>query len=428
AGSGAPAPGSSLPELVEIAGAPDLGRIVHRDGREPDAPRRLALGWRWFLPGQPVREARGASSGGRELPSLAFLPVLSREGGWAEVLYQGRRGWVDESWQVPHPRRGARQGGMRARFEPVRASRGDLLRQARKLLGVRRTERALGAYELWTDVDDENLLAMLDQVAGVAEEAYFARFARLPTGDPLRSAVLFAAEADYRSYSGDRMPASGHAGHAAGGVLASYVEGRSRRAVATTVVHEIAHLMNARALARALPAWLEEGLAEELAALWVEDDATIDSTDRRAAALAASFRGPSELDRRLLALGAAVDGGALPRLPEVLTMTQEQFYAGDSWVNYAYAGAFVRYLLAGDGGRHRDGFLRFLERIADGYAPNPALLLDSYGTRDVEHLVELERGFRAWLDRGRAAASGRYAVGRPTGTAGAIGASGGSPG
>lgn len=391
-----------LPELVAPVAAPDLGRIVRR-GDEAPAPglsgparaRHLAIEWRWFLPGQPLREARGDGAGGRALPSLAYLPVVAREGGWSRVIYQGRPGWVDDGWQPGHPRRGARQGGMRARFEPPRGSHWTRLRQARQILGQKRPESTLGAYKLWTDVEDEELLAFLDTVAVVAEEAYFARLGRLPSGDPLRSAVLFAREEDYRRYSGEGDLPQGHSGHAGNGVLASYTGGRPRRHVASTLVHEITHLLNARALAWDLPPWLEEGLASEMGAVWVEDTG-VDSVDGRAGAVAASFRGFDDHDTSLLLLGERLAAGTLPTLPTVLLLDREGFYQ-DSAAHYAYAGVLVRYLLDGEGGRHRDAFLRFLKRIADGYQANGALFVDSFGTRDAAILGRLDRDFQRWL-------------------------------
>lgn len=384
-----------LPELVKPIEAPDLGRIIRRGAEVPVRARHLAIEWRWFLPGQPVREARGDGTGGRALPSLAYLPVVAREAGWSQVIYQGRPGWVDDGWAPAHPRRGARQGGMRARYEPPRGSHWTRLRQARKILGQKRPERTLGAYKLWTDVEDEELLAFLDTVAVVAEEAYFARLGRLPSGDPLRSAVLFAREEDYRRYSGESELPQGHSGHAGNGVLASYTAGRPRGHVASTLVHEITHLLNARALAWDLPPWLEEGLASEMGAVWVEDTG-VDSVDGRASAVAATFRGFDDHDTSLFLLGERLASGTLPALPAVLLLDREGFYR-DSATHYAYAGVLVRYLLDGDGGRHRASFLRFLKRIADGYQANGALFVDSFGTRDPAILGQLDHDFRRWL-------------------------------
>ena len=393
-----------LPALFGPTAKVDLGRIVRptdsaarptsRGIAPPPSARHLALEWRWFLPGQPVRGARGAASGGRELPALAYLPILAREGGWSQVLYQGEPGWVEDGWGPAHSRRSARQGGIRRHVQPPRVASFDRLHSARKILGQKRTERSLGAYQLWTDVADEELLGFLDGLAAVAEDAYFARFARLPSGDPLRSAVLFADEAAYREYSGDDILLSNHAGHAGGGVLASYTAGRPRAEVASTLVHEITHLVNARALAWELPPWLQEGMAGELDAVWVEASG-VDSADGRT--VAASFVGFDEHDRRVVQLGQLLASGGLPPLHQIILLDREEFYQGDASTHYAYSGALVRYLLDGDGRRYRAGFLRFLQRVANGYTPNGALFLDAYETKDTAFLVALDRGFRSWI-------------------------------
>lgn len=390
-------PAFPLPQLVRSETAPDLGRIVRMG--EPAPPveaRHVAIAWRWFLPGQPVLAAPGVAAGGRVLPSLAYLPILAREGGWSQVLYQGDVGWVDESWKPPHARRAARQGGIRRHVEPPRASSFERVHKARKILGQRRTDRKLGPYKLWTDVHDAELLSFLDELAVVAEEAYFARFARLPSGDPLRTAVLFAREEDYRVYGAASGLGDGHSGHAGGGVLASYTAGRPRGDVASTLVHEIAHLLNARALSWDLPPWLEEGMASELGGVWVEATG-VDGADGRRGSVVASFRGYDDHDQRMVHLAEQSKEGRLPELARILLLDRDGFYKRDTGLHYSYSAALVRYLLDGDRGRYRDGFQRFLERVANGYLANPALFLDSFGTKETSFLVALDRDFRSWI-------------------------------
>lgn len=394
---------SDLPGLVEPTAVPDLGRIVGPARVEAVPVRHTALAWRWFLPGQPVREEPGAA-GGRELPTLAYLPILARDGGWSQVLYRGDLRWMEDGWRPAHSRRAARQGGIRRHVEPPKAASFARLHEARKLLGQRRTERSLGAYQLWTDVEDAELLGFLDELAGVAEDAYFARFARLPSGDPLRSAVLFASEADYREYSGDGILLASHAGHAGGGVLASYTAGRPRAEVASTLVHEITHLLNARALSWDLPPWLEEGMAGAMDAVWVEG-AGVDSADGDT--VVQSFLGYDGHDGRIVLLAERLRAGTLPPIHLVILADREEFYQGDASVHYALAGALVRFLLEGDAGRYREGFLRFLQRVANGYDANGALLLDSYGTKDTAFVAELDGAFRRWVAGERPAAADR---------------------
>ncbi len=322
------------------------------------------------------------------LSSMAYLPVLGRRGEWAQVMFRGRQGWIDTSWQPPFRRRKAGRGVLRHRYEPVRASDSQRLKRARKLLGIDRPSRKLGAYTLYTDVEDEELLAFLDLAAATAEEAYFTRFGRLPSGDPKRSAVIFARRADYRRYSETAPGLPGtEAGHAGRGVLAMFAEGRSRQSLARTLVHEIGHLLNDRAVALHLPTWLEEGMASDLGSLWVEGS----PNDSRplAGLLALVANGP---EARLLTLAATLEAGQLPSVAVLMSLDRKTFQVNAAYA-YTHGAALVRYLLDSEDAGRGEAFRAFLKRVAVGHGADPALLL-----RLLEmDVAELDASFRAWL-------------------------------
>lgn len=349
----------------------------------------VALEWAWFLPGNRIHAAAGAGPRAH-LEAMAYLPVLDREGDWVEVMLDGERGWIDSSWEPPYNRRKARRGILRHRAEPVRGSDGVKLRKARKILGVRRSDVQVGEYSLVTDVDDEELLAFLDSAATAAEEAYFVRYGRLPSGDPLRSTVLFAREADYRRFSEETssLPADGFVGHAGTGILAFYAEGRSRVDLARTLVHEITHLLNDRAVARSLHPWLEEGMATDLGSVWVESSPDVKSDPKVGDEHGLVIQG---LESRIFFLEKLIQAGQLPSLATLLSLDREAFYRPEvKTYAYAHSAAFIRYLFEGEDGRLADAFRTFLKRVATGLRADLLKLLD----RDVE---ELDLGFRAWL-------------------------------
>lgn len=355
--------------------------------------------WRWFRPGQgvyadPSAEARRIT----RLEALSWLPVLEREGPWAKVMHHGDPGWIDTSWEPPYKRRWSTRGLLRHRHEPVRHSNWGRYQEARKLLGIEgKPDRQVGAYTLLTDVEDPELLAFLDRAAAAAEDAYHARYGRLPSGNPGRSVVLFAREADYRTYSASSDVATrSHVGHAGGGIATFFAEGRARPELTRTLVHEIGHLLNNRALAWRLPPWLEEGIASDLGSVWLEDDPLVTGQDVRL-----ENWGP---DSRISFLGDIQASGQLPTAETLMYATQEVFFKNARVQRYAYAHslALVRYLLDEEAG-HAESFREFLKKIADGRGADPKLLAKMLDT----DLDELDRGFRVWLQREAVAADQR---------------------
>lgn len=377
---------------VDLAPAPRRPR--------PAAAEIAALEWRWFLPGQPLLETVGAPVVAAQLESLSYLPVLERDGAALKVVFDGEPYWADSAWMPGHDRRRSRQGGMRQRAEPYRAADGSRLVLAKRLLGMKKPNGRLGPYELWTDSTDTDLLAFLDQVASAAEAAYFSRYARTPSGDPRRSVVLFATEASYREFSPENIQLSGHLGHAGQGVLAFFDGGRRRVDLARTLVHEIAHLLNDRALALHLPQWLEEGLATDLGTVWVEST--------RAEGLEPARGHPHyhglellDTDLRLMKLGATLEAGKLPEVATMLHLEGEDFYrAENAGLAYTWGGAFVRFLLD----KRQPQMHQYLGAIADGYEPNYVLFAKHFGFDDGAALDVFEQSWREWLAAEHAAA------------------------
>lgn len=345
--------------------------------------------WRWFRPGLWIRSGRSADAEAViRLEALSWLPVLDRKGSWMEVVHHGDRGWIDTSWEPPYKRRWATRGLLRHRHEPVQRSDWGRYQQARKLLGITgKPDRKVGDYVLLTDVDDAKLLAFLDRAAAAAEDAYFARYGRLPSGDPGRSVVLFAREKDYRKYAeSSNVGTLSHVGHAGIGIATFFAEGRSRADLTRTLVHEIGHLLNDRAVAWGLPPWLEEGIATDLGSVWLEDDPVVTGRNVRL-----ENWGP---DSRIVFLGQILESGKLPTVEVLMYADREAFFKNPRVQRYAYSHslALVRYLLDEEEG-HAEGFREFLKKIADGRGPDPKLLVKLL---DVE-MEELDEGFRAWL-------------------------------
>ena len=368
-----------------------------------------ATEWRWFLPGQPLHSASSPDSETLDrLSSMAYLPVLFRVGDWTKVRYDGRDGWIDSKWQPPHSEKGARRGFLREKASPIGRTDWEAVRVGKEILGVDERQGEVAGYDLYTDLDDERLLQLLSQAAGVAEDAFFARYGRLPSRAPRYALLLFSRYQDYERFSHEtaNVPLQGHRGHAGRGLIALTVEGASSRLAASGLVHEITHILVARALTPRLPPWLNEGMATDLGSVWVEDSRDL-VKDWLVETEKIDF---GEFETRLLHLERLVEAGSLTPLVVALSRDRESFYGADSIAeSYAQSAAFVRYLLEGEDGTMASGFLQFLDAVAKGWRADLLALLG----RDIQ---QLDEGFRAWiLEEAEAAREGairRYQAGR----------------
>lgn len=361
---------------------------------EPTSAPFVAGAWRWFSPGQPVRiEPDRAARPFDHLEAMAYLPVVETNGFWTQVVYGGEIGWVDSTWEPDHDPRAARAKNPMSTRGLYQVRR-KFLQQVRKIMGEAMTERELGDYTLYTDVRDEALLDLLAGAVSGVEDAYYARYARLPAGDGGSAIVLFAERSDYLV-----LPSSQRAwaaGHAEPGTAVSFASGRSHAAVVRTIVHELGHLLNRRALGAGVPTWIEEGLASDLGGVWMEDaDAVVDPT---------RFAWPSGdesletftshgMDAAILAM-AGVSKSGVPASEELLLLRSEAFYAGSNRsYAYAHAATLVRFLIEGESKALRAGFLSYLGRSSAGQLATPELLAREIGIE----LDELDRRYSRWL-------------------------------
>lgn len=356
----------------------------------------------WSAPSLDSRRL-GTVEGYRRLPSLERHRARPLEDGerpawWHRVrTAPGRSAWV--RWVEPP----AGEPPLGREPEPVRPS-GPLppdeerLAEALELLGPDRRRLEAGPYRLHTDVEDPLLLDRLALVAGRVEDGYRRRFGLEPVGRPVEEAVLFARRTDYRRFqaSWERLsglPASGHAGD---GLVALFRGQRQPRELESTLVHEITHLLNRRALGPALPPWLDEGLAEDLT--WCEIDAAgrlrpgtfggdlwrEGSTTYRTSGLAVQHRLPLLL--------TSWRQGRTRSLEELVGLDWETFVGVDRPTHYVLAGLLVRFLLEDPG--LGDDFRRFLRETAQGERLVPERLLATLGLA----WEELEGRFGAWLE------------------------------
>jgi len=365
---------------------------------EPPAPRPIPVGEVWVRPGSPLRERPDAAAEAVErTASWVLLPVVERRDGWAAVLRGGRPLWLaDAALSGPEERP---LGSEPLPPGPVAPAPPDpaLLAEARRLLGPEAWEARLGPYVLLSDLPTREPVASLAAAVEMAEGAYRARTGLAPAAAAGGTIVLFAREASYRELQAGEegiagLPASGHA---LGAFVALFAGGQGGDETASVLLHELAHLLNQRAIGPALPPWLDEGLAEDLAG---------SARDAAGRPLPGTYGGLLRREKErwsatggsaaLAEAARALERAPGPLLPGLLELDRDRFLGGEPpGVSYALAFLFVRFLFEGEGGALAPAFRAFLADVAAG-APATAAAL---GARLDRGWPAVEAAWRAFV-------------------------------
>lgn len=363
----------------------------------PNAPGVEIVPPIWLEPGMVLhQEPSGTSPELGRITRYEHVVPTSVRGLWRRVEVEGRRGWVYVD-RLPAEPGEPLLGREPAPVLPVsaRPPDEDTLARARAQLQGESTG-VLGPYPLYTDVRDASLRYRLHQVATHLEAVYAERFGVEPVGEPAEAVILFDRLSSYRLFQAadDRLrglPAAGHAGH---GLAALFVESQDPEQVAATLVHELTHLLNRRALGPALPPWLDEGLAEDLTWSRLDDQGRAvpgswGGVEREHEELVVRFGGAAVRDR----YRRAQTLGHLVPLEELFRMEWQDFVRFRGGLAYAQAGLWVRWLLdRAPPGR----FHRFLRDTARGERITEERLLETMGLS----WEEMEVGLREWVEGG----------------------------
>ena len=250
--------------------------------------------------------------------------------------------------------------------------------------------RQVAGYQLLMGFDDPVLTGAMVAELRALEGAYRERFRLTPVGEAAETVVIFDSEERYRSFQETVPRLSGlrSAGHSTRGLVALYRGDRTLQDVTETLRHEIAHLLNGRSLGPALPPWLEEGTADELALLGRLGGDDAYAAHRFRLGDRTLYRGPLAGLRQLIERQAS--GRWIP-LHEVLAMDWDQFVRHpDSGVLYVQSAFFMHWLLSGE---RRTATHRFLNAVSLGRPPTAAELSRAHG----HGIDELDRDFQEWL-------------------------------
>jgi len=359
----------------------------------PPAP----LGESWARPGSGLRERPEATAEIRErLRDWALLAVLERRGEWVAVGRGGRRLWLEAAaFSAPDERPFGSAPLPVGPGEPAPPAP-ERLAEARRLLGPAVREMPLGGYLLLTDLPAADLPPALGAAVAALEPAYRERTGLTPVGAAAGVIVLFASEAAYRTFQAgeERLAGLPVSGHAHGGLVA-LPAAAGEDETAAVLTHELVHLLNQRAIGPALPPWLDEGLAEELAG---------SARDAAGRSDPGGYGGRLERDgRRWSATGGlaalfqaarVLEADPGPLLPALLEREWTAFVRGpDAPASYALSFLFVRFLLVGEEGALAPGFRAFLAAVAAGGPATPPALAAQLG----REWPALEAALRAFV-------------------------------
>ena len=251
-----------------------------------------------------------------------------------------------------------------------------------ELFQGREEELKLGPYHLITDVEDHQLIDRLLPLAEQTESVYAQRYDLKPLGNPKEAILFYEQEQPYRSGAGAfAQPArfwrpTGHTGH---GMVLFYRGKRRPQEIQNTFVHELGHLLNRRSLGPALPPWLDEGLADDLA------NGKLDADGLYKPEILHGFKinWGSHVTYEgawasLLNLRSAIRKHQLPSLETVLSYEWQEFMAGGQSTALRHVGLFHPFLVVHRKGVGRSEISRFLHlsrRCCRGKTPgneNPA--------------------------------------------------------
>lgn len=334
-------------------------------GPEPiDAPPRV-----WLPAGAEIHAAPDVDSPlVHRQQSVAGLPYDERRDDWFHLRTPVFEGWVRLPGynEVSDPPLGSGQrppkplAGRPPALDRLQQGLGAFSDVARRL--------SWGPYTVYTDVPDASLLEDCRQVASGLGRTYARRYGLTPKGSSGEVILLFHRHADYLSFQSEDAQIAGlpAAGHAGSGFIAVSVEGSSRDEILATLVHEMTHLLNRRALGPALPPWLQEGTADDLgmSARGASGELRFDTFNgwrRRTGGVIEVGGGIAALDF----LKKRIAAGELLALKQLLELDWDEFVRSpDRQSHYAESFLFVRYLMAAPD--RRRATKRYLHTISEG--------------------------------------------------------------
>lgn len=373
---------------------------IGSDPRAEFEPRGAAP-YVWVQPGSPIHaDPEAESKVLHTTRALANLPILDREGGWYQVESRGRgdglvTGWIRADDPVEPAPHSTPDPVLPLPANPIDETR---LKVALDLMEGWGREYVCGDYRLVTDDATSSWLALCSELVGDLESVYAERYGLDPVSRAAETILFFSDREAYEAFRDQeqvRFESNVAHSYPARGYIAFYEGDRSPSQVISSLVHELTHLLNRRSLGPALPPWLAEGMADDLAE---------SATDAIGQVSPGDLGGEAE---RLVSWTLRTGGIAslirlqtldqldeLPTLSELIAIEGSEFYGPQFAQNhYALSSFWIRFLLDDPDSELAVGFRSYLSAVAAGEAISEALL--------IRHLnrewAALEADFRRWL-------------------------------
>lgn len=351
---------------------------------ELDVAAYEARPWVWAVPGTvffsiPSLDAERLDVVG----SYTNLPIFERRGDWYRVRFQGEKGWLHlPGYEEPtEPPLGSAPDLVLP--VPSRPPDPEVLSAALGVFDLELEARQLGPHVFYSDIEDRALVSFLARIVGQVEDAYRNRYGLTPLAGAEEAIVLFEERDRYLVFQ-QAVPGIADAaapGVVHGGVVATFAEGRERAEIASTLVHELTHLLNRRALGPALPPWLEEGLADDMGQSRIDEQGRLSpghlGGSFRREGLDLIWRGGRasaiELEREL-------GSERLPTSEELVALDWPSFMEGEArTLRYSQSSFLIRSLLDSPDPRLAAGFRSFLAAVAAGQPLTPERLREELG-------------------------------------------------
>ncbi len=381
--------------------APEIVRQVEVEVIEPEPIQIGAKPYVWVQPGTEIYSAPDTDSPILFTTSaLANLPILRQEGAWFRIVQQVANERSILGWVLLDQHRDTQPLSTPDPVLPLVAVsiEPDRLESAIELMSGDAQEYDCGPYRLVTDAVESSWIALCPEIVEDLERVYRSRYALQPVSSAAETILLFESGEDYEAFRvGEEISFESQVAHSypARGYVALFHADRSPQQVVSSLVHELTHLLNRRALGPALPDWISEGMADDLA------ESKIDALGRLSpGVLGGQAERYETLTLRsggiasLLRLRTLDQLGTLPSLEDLIRLETEEFYdPSKSQLHYALSSFWIRYLLRDPDDESARGLRSFLGAIAGG-TPITETLLSAHLKRD---LRDLEEGFRDWL-------------------------------